>query len=148
MIIAHDEGFKLQHTTLHEKFKNLLDDKFKAFLKTEHITDEEFSKAASRFMTNHENGKPAIFIKLLMAVTEFDVFIELLRVARHELDKKLEDSSYKRRGDKSDAKKIVNSRDSPSRRKRNRSPTVARRNRNRSPSKGHVAKSLTLNSTI
>ena len=108
MIIAHDEGFKLQHTTLHEKFKNLLDDKFKAFLKTEHITDEEFSKAASRFMTNHENRKPAIFIKLLMAVTEFDVFIELLRVARHELDKKLEDSSYKRRGDKSDAKKIVN----------------------------------------
>ena len=99
-------------------------------------------------MMNHENGEFAIFIKLLMAVTEFDVFIELLSVARHELDKKLEDSSYKRRGDKLDSKKIANSRDSPSRRRRNRSPTVSRRNRNRSPSKGNVARVSSLNSTI
>ena len=78
---SHDEEYKLQHTNLHEKFKSLIEEKMNEYLDSENIKQELFTQAARRFMLNHENGECAIFIKVLMATAEFDVFIELLRIA-------------------------------------------------------------------
>ena len=88
-----------------------------------------------------------------MAVADFDVFIELLRIARYALDRKHEEENYKRRdseiiniptknsNENSDNNRVP---DSPSRRRRKVQGSSPSRRR-RSPSKGNVS---SLHSTI
>ena len=147
----HDEEYILQHTSLHDKFKKLIEDKVNEYLASETIKQEQFTQAARRFMLNHENGECAVFIKILMATADFDVFIELLRIARYELDRKHEEENYKRRDSEilsnaaanknNNGKKHNNITDSPSKTRRKKgSPSPNRRRR--SPSKGNVPSSL------
>ena len=88
--LGSDE-YKLEYTDVFNTYKRLFEDKMESFIETSlHCSIQDVYMALKRKVDVDENSSDSFFAQILVAVTDFDVFMMMMR-----------DSAAKLRGDNS-----------------------------------------------
>ena len=83
--LGSDE-FRLEYTQVYEKYKALFEQEMTSYIETEvGVTVNEFYRALQRVMAEAPDSAAAIFGMILQAVTDFDIFMVMMREAAHSL---------------------------------------------------------------
>lgn len=77
------EEFKLEYTTAFEDYKALFEDYMEGFITRDCSSSvRNFYEALKRQMDKDENSSEAVFGQILIAVTDFDIFMTMMREAK------------------------------------------------------------------
>ena len=78
--------FRLEYTQVYEKYKALFEQEMTSYIEKEvGVTINEFYRALQRVMVEAPESSVAIFGMILQAVTDFDVFMVMMREAAQSL---------------------------------------------------------------
>lgn len=77
-----DEGYSLRHTELHASFLAMLQAQLTRFLAGKGASPADFYRALKRARRERPRSLDARFVQLVLAATDFNAFIELLRDAQ------------------------------------------------------------------
>ena len=80
-IVALDsEEYKLEYTTVFNEYKALFEEKMESYITNEmKVGVDDFYLALKEKMDEDENSNLAVFGQILIAVTDFDVFMTMMR---------------------------------------------------------------------
>jgi hypothetical protein len=80
--------YKLEYTSVYNEFKELFESKMSDFiLKDLNSTIETFYEALEKKTNEDEKSTEAVFGQIMISVTDFDIFINMLREAAQKLAK-------------------------------------------------------------
>ena len=71
--------FKLEYTDLHKKFLVLFETTLSKFIEGHDATIEDFYEQVRQGFDTNEDGEVANFAKIMMATSDFDIFMMLMR---------------------------------------------------------------------
>ena len=82
IIDLESDEFRLEYTQVFDKYKELFEQEMTSYIETEvGVTVNEFYRTLQRVMSEAPNSSAAIFGMILQAVTDFDVFMVMMREA-------------------------------------------------------------------
>lgn len=74
------EEYKLEYTTVFNEYKRIFEEKMESFITDSlHVSVQEVYSALKNKVENDENSMGAFFAQILIAVTDFDVFMNIMR---------------------------------------------------------------------
>eukprot|EP01041_Mallomonas_annulata_P008131 gene8131-16696_t len=83
VIDPDSEEYKLEYTTVYEDYKRLFEDMMEGYIKSLGSTVMEFYQALKSKIDKDENSSFAIFGLILSSVTDFDIFMQMMREAAY-----------------------------------------------------------------
>jgi hypothetical protein len=96
VVDLESEEYKLQYTQIFLEYKDLFEEIMEAFLGNElKISSKDFYMALKRKMDKDYDSNESIFAQILIAVTDFDVFMQMMRDAKRDMPAEDNHSSKK-----------------------------------------------------
>jgi hypothetical protein len=74
-----ENEYKLEYTELHKKFLVLFETTLSKFIEGHNATIEDFYEQVREGFNKDEEGEVANFAKIMMATSDFDIFMMLMR---------------------------------------------------------------------
>lgn len=74
-----ENEYKLEYTELHKKFLVLFETTLSKFIEGHNATIEDFYEQVRQGFDTDEEGEVANFAKIMMATSDFDIFMMLMR---------------------------------------------------------------------
>mmetsp|Transcript_825 Transcript_825/g.1404 ORF Transcript_825/g.1404 Transcript_825/m.1404 type:complete len:180 (+) Transcript_825:19-558(+) len=85
IIDLSSEEYRLEYTAAYNEYKNLFESNLENYIEdTLNSTPKKFYLALKHFMDKDEYSNESIFAQILVAVTDFDVFMTMMREAARE----------------------------------------------------------------
>lgn len=81
VIDLHSEEYRLEYTEKHNEYKSLFEHELTSYINALGYSVQDFYKSLSSKMSEDSNSSEAIFGMILQSVTEFDVFMVMMREA-------------------------------------------------------------------
>ena len=75
------EEYSLSYTTAHDEYKDMFESRMERQIQKLGATPTEFYQALQEKMEKEKDGHVALFAQILLAVTEFDIFMTMMREA-------------------------------------------------------------------
>jgi hypothetical protein len=79
IIDLETEEYKLEYTTVYNKYKNLFEEKMEDYIDTLGSTIYEFYNALKNKSDEDPDGVYSVFGQILVSVTDFDIFMIMMR---------------------------------------------------------------------
>ncbi len=86
-IVDFSDEYKLEYTAVFNEYKELFEVTVEGFIENElHVTIHDFYQGLKSSMEEDEDSNEAIFAQILIAMTDFDIFMTMMREAARNVD--------------------------------------------------------------